>query len=243
MQVADFRVLSHNWVASRKRIDAQLSSIAKACGYVGAVGAVGAADIIVIHGVPRHHAKAIAKADWLKDYYLSKERRKVTESRPGGGGRITLVYSKYPLSSQEWFSKSDGKGFTHVVEVSIPINAWQHSHSPLALLEEYGLTYDQVATFTIVIADDNIQDLMHAFTPASVQNSVLFVMPSAIRPQLVHKWRTVECTANTIALLSCIDEDDERDVIVDIDAILANVAASVLAHKEAVEVAHEPDKL
>lgn len=155
-------------------------------------------DCVVIVGIPRHHAKKVLQQKWTKRFFVSKERKSVTLSRPNPRGvRITLVLSVHPFTSEEWISptapptdepiidqefeveKAPKVDVTHCAEICIPLGGWKALQSPIELLQEYQLEYDKVSTFTIVAAADEnkcpLEALKEIFSPERLENSVIFV--------------------------------------------------------------------
>lgn len=179
---ADFSVVAIGWKVGPKQVEEQYQRLrANIEGHNP--------DCVVIIGIPRHHAKKVGQQDWTKDYFLSKERTNVTSRRPvTRGAPITLIYSRYPFTSEEWISPADATAseedstasdITHVAEVCIPIGAWKPHCSPLDLLQEYQLKYDEVATFTIVALTEpsQISVLKDVFNVEKLNNSVIYVCP------------------------------------------------------------------
>jgi hypothetical protein len=143
-------------------------------------------DAIIVNNIPRHHAKKLGQCDWTKDYYVSKEVRSVTttartEAHPQPQENvtrpipITVIFSKYPTSSEEWFALENNAGFAHVVEICIPLNAWKPDRCPLGILQEYQLTYDEVSSITIVVSTTLTVELQATFNSQNVRNSVIFI--------------------------------------------------------------------
>jgi len=150
-------------------------------------------DCVVIVGIPRHHAKKVLQQKWTKAYFVSKERKEVSLTRPDPRGvRISLILSVHPFSSEEWISPNlpavedeealliTGEGdLAHCAEICIPLGGWKTLHSPIELLQEYQLEYDQVSTITFVaVADQSkcpIEPLEEVFNAEKLQNSVVFV--------------------------------------------------------------------
>jgi hypothetical protein len=177
----DFTISVIHWKIGPKRVEEQYQDLRKKIESEKP-------DCIIITRIPRHHAKKVAQQDWTKDYFLSKERTEVTERRPvRRGAPISLIYCRYPFTSEEWISPAPQivetseierlVDITHVAEVSIPVGAWKKHCSPLDLLQEYQLKYDEVATFTIIALSETSQlellkDVFH-----SVENSVIYVSP------------------------------------------------------------------
>lgn len=106
-------------------------------------------DCAVIVGIPRHHAKKLLQQKWTKRFFVSKERKTVSLTRPSPRGvKITVILSVHPFSSEEWISpKKDLENdegtapvdLAHCAEICIPLGGWKALQSPIELLEEYQL--------------------------------------------------------------------------------------------------------
>lgn len=214
MDPTDFRLYVLNWSAARKDFDAQLHLLHQTVQQHRH-------DVIVVYGIPRHHAKKLqSQSDWTKDYFVSKESRSVTEARPRSGAgtmtsatstststllsTITVIFSKYPTSTEQWFALDKDAGFAHVVDVAIPLNAWEPSHCPLSLLQEYQLTYDEVSTITIVVATVITPELKTTFCETNVPNSVVFISPM-IEKQLRYWKEVTSPDTSTVFLVSSVE--------------------------------------
>lgn len=164
-------------------------------------------DCVCIVGIPRHHAKKVLQQRWTKRYFVSKERKEVSLTRPDPRGvRITLILSVHPFSSEEWISpkipaegviepsetvEEDTKSdIAHCAEICIPLGGWKTLNSPIELLQEYQLAYDQVSTITFVaVADESkcpIKPLQEVFNAEKLENSVVFISrnPEEIAPTI-----------------------------------------------------------
>jgi len=135
-------------------------------------------DCVVILGIPRHHAKKLAKQDWTKDYYLSKEKTDFTTTNREPRARITIIYSRFPFTSEEWLLLSSSC-CAHITEICIPIGGWGRNRSPVEMLQEYELCYDEVSTITLVSSTnpDSMENLRQSFSVDTVQNSIVFITP------------------------------------------------------------------
>lgn len=160
-------------------------------------------DCVVIVGIPRHHAKKIGQQDWTKDYFQSKERRNVTESR---STRIcSVVYSRYPFTSEEWISEDTNKSIAHIAEICVPIGAWKIHRSPIELLQEIQIGYDEVSTLTIIVtvdpdsADAPESKLKQAFSVDRIKNTVIFV--SAINTEVQELWWKIGSAKSDVVCL------------------------------------------
>jgi hypothetical protein len=136
--------------------------------------------MLIVVDIPRHHAKKLGQQAWARDYYVSKETRAMTEKRapkPGTPTPISIVFCRYPFYSEQWFPLSD-QTLAHVAEVCIPLNAWHPERSPLSLLQEYQLSYDEVSTLTFVIAHHttDVGPLRETFAQEKVRNAVFYVL-------------------------------------------------------------------
>lgn len=259
---ADVVVVVRCWDPARHRQPQQFRDLARLVDDVRP-------ELLCVLGIPRHQAKKLVQQSWSLDYYVSKEPRSITEARAGdrsGRGRppvISVAFSKYPPSLEEWFPlqgldaatidvapiqasahvelgatrgtlealdhaapdadqpgarRSDtGRGevvpHAHVVEVCVPLNAWKRRASPLELLEHYELTYEEVSTITLVMANNaaELASLRKAFRPDTVQNSVVFAAPGETHPNVIHQltwWRAHEQgdPEGTLLLYSCLGE-------------------------------------
>ena len=214
-RMQDFLAIVFEWSLSRKVFATQLETLRKRVEVEGRQKP----DAVVVTGIPRHHAKKLAQQDWTKDYYVSKESRSVTATRTSIHAPISVVFSKYPTSSEQWFalgsdSVGDEQGFAHIVEICIPLNAWHPARCPLALLQEYQLTYDEVSTITLVIATVATKELKSSFNPSNVRNSVIFISTSSdgdpqnkqVEPQLRLWKRIANAPADSIVLVSTIGD-------------------------------------
>lgn len=180
MQSHDFLLVVFEWSPSRRLIDSQIDTFRTKVEQLKP-------EAIVVTGIPRHHAKKLSQQDWTKDYYLSKETRRVTTSRSESTTPktntpipISIVFSKYPTSSEQWFALTQPNqisGFAHIIEICIPLNAWKPEHCPLGLLQELQLTYDDVSTLTLVITTDITKELQAS---VNVNNTVIFIAHGAI---------------------------------------------------------------
>ena len=145
-------------------------------------------DVIIVIGIPRHHAKKLIQQAWTKDYYLSKETRTLTlqhRTSMAAPQPITLVFCKYPFYSEQWLpisllaqDKETTTSLVHVVEVCIPMNAWQANRSPIHVLQEYQVSYEDVSIVTFVVAQD-ISHFSQVSQTFSDESSVVFVAPSS----------------------------------------------------------------
>lgn len=193
MEVTDFSFAVVPWDASHRRVTRQLERLQQRV-------TCHSPDVVVIIGIPRHHAKRLVREEWSKEYYLSKEPKQITASRPRSQESapapplITLAFSRYPLTSEEWFPLDDTildgatvpepSPFAHVFEVCIPLNAWNRDRSPVGLLQEYQVTYDEVSSITFVALAEGVErvdGLMETFGPQrSISNSVVMMIPMMI---------------------------------------------------------------
>ena len=178
----DFSLSVWSWSTSRRRYASQITALNQLVKQ-------SYPDVLVVINIPRHHAKKLGQADWAKDYYVSKENRQFTTDRTpigatGSPTAITVVFSRYPASSEEFFARESGEeqAAAHVMEVCIPLNAWRPDRSPLPLLQEYQVVYDDVSTITFVVSNHEVDDLRTAFHPDNVQNSVIFITPQVENP-------------------------------------------------------------
>jgi hypothetical protein len=129
---------------------------------------------------------------------VSKERSKEGTSKKA---KITLVYSKFPFSSEEWIVPAAATGVitgtaegdlvansaisdwtTQVAEVCIPLGGWKPYKSPIELLQDHELTYDEVATISVVVTTcpdiSEISRLQEAFNASRLNNSVVLIAPT-----------------------------------------------------------------
>ncbi len=205
----DFSLIVSEWSTSRRLFNSQIESLRTRVENLRP-------ETVVVMSIPRHHAKKLSQQDWTKDYYVSKETRSVTNTRTTTEvpAQISIVFSKYPTSSEQWFALAPEEpdttiGFAHVVEICIPLNAWKPDHCPLSLLQEYQLTYDEVSTITIVVAPVVTKDLQQSFHSDNVRNSVVFVSNSEsgikIEPQL-RLWKRISSQADVVALISTLGD-------------------------------------
>lgn len=184
----DFKFCLVKWSTSRSRFSSQIEKLRNLIQR-------DVPDVLIVVGIPRHHAKKIGQQSWTKDFYVSKESRAMTEKRAGAPGTptpVTVVFSRFPFFSEQWFpleasptltttqEEEDAApplGLAHVAEVCIPLNAWHPDRSPVGLLQEYQLTYDEVSMITFVVAPGatDIEKLNETF--ATVRNTVVFVLP------------------------------------------------------------------
>lgn len=147
-------------------------------------------ECVVILNVPRHHAKKVAQQDWTKDYYVSKQKS------AGGANRVcTVVYSKYPYTSEEWINAAvntdanTNTSVTHIAEVCVPIGAWKPHRSPIELLQEYGLSYDEVATITVAASNSaSVSALQQIFDVNKLKNTIAFVTNSGVAVDTI-RWQ------------------------------------------------------
>jgi len=192
----DFKCCVVKWSTSRQRFSQQLDALREQIQHERV-------DLLIVVDIPRHHAKKLGQQDWTKDYYVSKERRSITEQQRVGGDQpqqsspelITVAFCRYPYFSEQWFplATSDGSraaessraAVAHIVEVCIPLNAWHPDRTPIALLQEYQLTYDEASMLTFVIAPhvtpSGLNGLNDTFAPTLVHNTVLFILPAEIQ--------------------------------------------------------------
>lgn len=171
----DFTLTVFRWIPSRKKLEQTLKRLTSRVERHQP-------DLVVIVGIPRHHAKKVAQQPWACNYYLSKEPKTTTGQRiyeTGSPTPITVVYSRFPTVSEQWFPLTES-GFAQAVEVCIPINAWRPDRSPLGLLQEYQVTYDQVSTLTVICAATARDGaaLLNGFDREGVRNTTLYIGPS-----------------------------------------------------------------
>ena len=188
----DFKCSVMRWSTSRSRFTSQLETLRTRVQSERL-------DMIIVLDIPRHHAKKLRQQAWVKDYYISKEPRSVTEKRasiPGTPTPITIAYCRYPFFSEQWFpleatGPTGPQSLAHISEVCIPLNAWHPVRSPLSLLQEYQLTYDEVSMLTFVIANGatDVEGLRETFAPHKVRNTVIFILP----PHLAKEESSVKC--------------------------------------------------
>lgn len=191
---ADFSVLVHAWRTARAEFDTQVHMLRTA------IEAYRHKTIVITH-IPRHHAKKLqAQSDWTKDYFVSKESRQVTTelntNKQQIGGQtavplITLIFSMYPTTTEQWFALDNDTGFAHVVDVCIPLNAWKPTSCPLALLQEYRLTYDEVSTITVVATSEMTPGLRETFNERDVPNSVVFISEQGVIEKRLRFWKEI----------------------------------------------------
>lgn len=161
-------------------------------------------ECVVILNVPRHHAKKVSQQDWTKDYFSSKQK----SGGAASASRIcTVVYSKYPYTSEEWIN-ADGASpsVTHIVEVCVPIGSWKPHRSPIELLQEYGLTYDEVATITVAASNSgaSVTALQQIFDVNKLKNTIAFVTNTGVAVDTVRWQRLPNTDASVIQLKSDI---------------------------------------
>lgn len=178
--VQDFKCCVVKWSTSRRRFSSQLEALKTRI-------LSERPDLVIVLDIPRHHAKKVGHQAWAQDYYVSKEGREITEKRqsqPSTPTPITVVYSRYPFYSEQWFLLSEDQpesGFAHITEVCLPLNAWHPDRSPLSLLQEYQLSYDEVSMLTFVIANHvdkaQIPHLKQTFAQEKVKNAVIYILP------------------------------------------------------------------
>lgn len=215
---ADLSFTVVEWSCARKNFNSQIEQ-------VRIVVEQQKPDIIVITNIPRHHAKKLGQSEWSKDYFVSKEVRNVTETsrletikvvpdknRIGEiPTPISVLFSKFPTSSEEWFSLENDIGFAHVVQICMPLNSWIPDRCPLSMLQEYQLTYDEVSTIAFVVTTEMTTELQATFNPTTVKNSVVFISPKGCDPQL-RLWKVNGTVGDapiiTRKLMSCIGEAD-----------------------------------
>jgi hypothetical protein len=172
---ADFKWSVVKWSTSRRRFSSQLETLKTRIHSERL-------DLLIVVDIPRHHAKKLGQQAWVKDYFVSKEARAMTEKRnpevAGSPPGISVVFSRYPFYSEQWFPLADST-ITHVAEVCIPLNAWHPDRSPLSLLQEYQLNYDEVSMLTFVIANHtkDVAGLRETFAASKVRNAVFYVLP------------------------------------------------------------------
>ena len=210
----DFLMVVSEWSTSRRAFNTQLDTLRKRVERLRP-------DAVVIMGIPRHHAKKLCQQDWTKDYYVSKETRSVTHRRSETEltpTPISVVFSKYPTSSEQWFalgpssgpssgpSGASDQGFAHIVEICIPLNAWQPSHCPLGLLQEYQLTYDEVSTLTLVVTTTITSELKTSFNPSNVRNSVIFISQGQVVEPQLRLWKKISTDASVVARVSTLGD-------------------------------------
>lgn len=175
MEESDFTIVPIFW-NSGLNLDKQFNDLRARIEHVSP-------ECVVILNVPRHHAKKIAQQDWTKDYYVSKQSSKANVTRV-----CTVVYSKHPYTSEEWISGADSS-VTHIAEICIPIGAWKPHHSPIELLQEYGLTYDEVATITVAASNSaNVSSLQQIFDVNKLKNTIAFVTNSGVAVDTI-RWQ------------------------------------------------------
>ena len=217
METPDFTLLSVAWIPATGGLDKQYQQLRMKVDRHKP-------DCVVIVGLPRHHAKKVAQQDWTKDYYQSKEKRTITESRLT---RVcTVVYSRYPFTSEQWVnvgvssneanesSQTEKGGFAHIAEICIPIGAWRAHRSPIEVLQEIQSSladgvevgYDEVSTITVVVAtsDVDVGKLKQAFSVDKVRNTIVFVASGLTFVEPCW-WRTVNddnVEADVVRLLS-----------------------------------------
>ena len=175
--VYDFKCCIRKWSTSRRRFSSQLETLRLQIQDEEP-------DLIVIVDIPRHHVKKVCQQSWTNDYYLSKESRSTTEQRSTVHGKPTLIsviWCRYPFHSEQWFplvTNDSIARIAHIAEVCLPLNAWHPDRSPLGLLQEYQLTYDEVSMLTFVVATNaaDVQALKETFAPDKMRNMVLYVL-------------------------------------------------------------------
>lgn len=148
-------------------------------------------ECVVILNIPRHHAKKIAQQDWTKDYFISKQKT------VHGASRVcTIVYSKYPFTSEEWItptpSPAQSESPTHITEICVPIGAWKPHRSPIELLQDYPsdvdgyLSYDEVSTITVVASNSaGTASLQQVFDVSKVKNTIAFITNDSVAVDLL----------------------------------------------------------
>lgn len=193
----DFKFCLVKWSTSRRRFSAQLEALRDQIQNE-------LPDVLIVVGIPRHHAKKLGQQSWTKDFYVSKESRTLTEKRAGAPGTptpISVVFSRFPFFSEQWFPLDQESGLAHVAEVCIPLNAWHPDRSPVSLLQEYQLTYDEVSMLTFVIAPsvNDLTKLNETFAPQKVQNTVVFVLPPEVEGVPVENM--VACGTNRVKVV------------------------------------------
>lgn len=211
--MADFKLFRLEWSTQRQAFETQIDTLSRQIQ-------THAFDVIVICGIPRHHAKKLQnQSDWTKDYYVSKEARAVTtksRSNPQPESttttttrdptKISVIFTKYPTATEQWFALENDVGFAHVVDICIPLNAWIPSHCPLALLQEYQLTYDEVSTITVVVTTSMTPELKKTFD--EIENTVITIFDGKIEKRL-HYWRSSteneKGNDSSVALVSCVE--------------------------------------
>lgn len=205
----DFKCCVVKWSTSRQRFSQQLDALREQIQHEQV-------DLLIVVDIPRHHAKKLGQQDWTKDYYVSKERRSITEQQRSGGNveqsqqsssgpeLITVAFCRYPYFSEQWFplateatEGSRAAAVAHIVEVCIPLNAWHPDRTPIALLQEYQLTYDEASMLTFVIAPhvtpSGLNGLNETFAPSLVHNTVLFILPTAVEHHHRQPHQQIDC--------------------------------------------------
>jgi hypothetical protein len=212
MQSSDFCFTILEWSTSRQKFNSQIELLRQRVETYRP-------DVMIINNIPRHHAKKLSQCDWSKDYYVSKEKRNVTvtaRTKEEGQNKptpITVIFCKYPTSSEEWFALEQDAGFAHVVEICIPLNAWKTERCPLSLLQEYQLTYDEVSSITIVVSSTLTEELQATFNAQNVHNSVIFISGGGgaaepeVKLQLRH-WERLNSPKDVIYLSSSVGESE-----------------------------------
>lgn len=182
LQPHDFVIHHMIWNPQTSAIEQQLSVLKSAVASTKP-------ECVVIVGIPRNHSKKITNQPWSKDYYRSKEK-----SREGGSkkAKVTLIYSKFPFTSEEWLipvpvDSTDSTEAvppaadisTHVTEICIPIGGWRQNRSPIEMLQDHELSYDEVATFSVIVTtctnQTEISRLQQAFCANQIKNTVVLV--------------------------------------------------------------------
>ena len=236
--IYDFKCCVIKWSTSRRRFSSQLETLRSRVQEEQP-------DLITVVDIPRHHVKKVCQQSWTNDYYLSKESRTTTEQRSPVHGKPTLIsviWCRFPFHSEQWFplktNNSNVANIAHIAEVCLPLNAWHPDRSPLGLLQEYQLTYDEVSMLTFVIATNttDILALKETFAPEKMRNVVLYVLsPEAVVDEqnqvkcgsshmLVEfqahpsgLWRVVDqgkiiSLASTLGSLDLDDQDDPNEI-------------------------------
>ena len=169
----DFKWSVVKWSSARRKFSSQLETLRTLVSSEHP-------DMLIVVDLPRHHAKKLEQQSWAKDYYISKEARAMTTKRATTLGippPISVVFCRYPFYSEQWFPLTDNS-IAQVAEVCIPINAWHPDRSPIPLLQEYQISYDEVSIVTFVIANqsNDVEQLRDTFTPTKVRNAVFYIL-------------------------------------------------------------------
>ncbi len=174
-----FSICCIEWITSREKFD-------QLCIDIQNTVQEHKFEVIIINNIPRHHIKKMQSlTNWMYDYYISKESRQVTQSSKKN--TISILFSKYPPTTEQWLVDASQKNLTHVVDICVPLNAWINQKKLLNYLQECKITYDDLCTITFVMTCTKLLgvDIRETFSITNIPNSVFFISQnSSIHQQL-----------------------------------------------------------